>query len=122
MSPTPAHVRLTRASGTHRSACLAETYDMVLVVDHDGRLDPDGCITAGRLCKVRSLRCGKTVAVGLLRRTGPAGWGIDFPEGEPSGTFQDLEATPLLPGNSVTLTDTTGVTEIYMVAAFGPVG
>ena len=123
MNPTLAHIRLTLAREPGHPDGDPETgYDLVAVVDHDGRLDAAGCKAAGERCRVRRFEAGETVSTGRLRHAGQPRWLLDFEPGDRDDqTGFRFDDAAFLPGAYVSLTGHDGVQHTYAVAQFGPV-
>ncbi|KQP46517.1 MAG: hypothetical protein WC563_09905 [Brevundimonas sp.] len=123
MSPTLAHIRLTLAREPGHPVGDPETgYDLIAVVDHDGRLDAAGCKAAGEHCRIRRFEGGQTVAFGHLRPISNHRWILDFDPGEKDDQIGfRFDDASFLPGAYVSLTGGAGEQHTYCVSMFGPV-
>ena len=124
MDPILTHIRLTlaREPGRPDGDC-GSGYDLVAVVDQDGRLDAAGCKAAGDRCRVRRFEGGETVATGRLRHAGRHRWILDFDPGDRHDqTGFRFEDIAFLPGAYVSLTGHGGAQHTFAVARLRYVG
>lgn len=122
MTSTLTHIRLELAREPGSPAGNPQDgWDIVAVLDTDGRLDPAGCRDqAGRL-HVRRFESNQTVATGTLRQ-GPGGkWLLDLaPEDAPDATGFRFGEERFVPGEYVSLIDADGETHTFVVARSAP--
>lgn len=122
MTSTLTHIRLELAREPGAPAGNPQDgWDIVAVLDSDGRLDPSGCRDqAGRL-HVRRFESNQTVATGTLRQ-GPGGrWLLDLaPEDAPDATGFRFGEERFVPGEYVSLIDADGETHTFVVARSAP--
>jgi hypothetical protein len=118
MTSTLTHIRLELAREPGAPAGNPQDgWDIVAVLDADGKLDADGCRDQSDRLHVRRFEDDQTVATGTLRQ-GPGGkWMLDLaPEDAPDATGFRFGEERFVTGEYVSLIDADGDTHPYVVA------
>jgi hypothetical protein len=105
LAPTPDFANGSRMHG----------YDLIAPLDTDGQLDEAAWRANTARATVRRFWEGEGEQRGHLARAGDGGWAFSFTEA--GGGEHSLEADTLNVGNHVTVTDTSGATFSFRVAA-----
>lgn len=122
MTGTLTHIRLELAREPGRPAGdPGDGWDIVAVLDADGRLDAEGCRAAGDKVRVRRFEGDETVAVGKLRQ-GPGGrWLLDLaPDDAVDAAGYRFGEERFVVGEYVSLDETDGDQHTYVVARATP--
>ncbi|MDP3402305.1 MAG: hypothetical protein Q8R97_14440 [Brevundimonas sp.] len=122
MTSTLTHIRLELAREPGAPAGNPQYgWDIVAVLDADGRLDAAGCRAEAERLHVRRFEDNQTIATGTLRQ-GPGGkWLLDLePEDAPDATGFRFGEERFVAGEYVSLTDADGDSHTYVVAKAAP--
>lgn len=117
MTATLTHIRLELARQPGAPAGdPRDGWDIVAVLDAEGRLDPAGCRAQAARLHVRRFEDDQTVDTGTLKQ-GPGGrWILDLADdGEPDATGFRFGEERFTPGEYVSLTDADGEQRTYVV-------
>lgn len=83
LTPQFRHVRLLLARERgHPAGDQEEGYDLLVPLDHEGRLDAAEWKAKQALCRVRHFQTGQNDRIGRLRRKPGGQWYFDYTEGE----------------------------------------
>jgi hypothetical protein len=122
MTSTLTHIRLELAREPGAPAGNPQDgWDIVAVLDAEGRLDAAGCRDQAERLHVRRFEDNQTIATGTLRQ-GPGGkWLLDLePEDAPDATGFRFGEERFVAGEYVSLTDADGDSHTYVVAKAAP--
>ncbi|MBU2168295.1 MAG: hypothetical protein KKF88_10700 [Alphaproteobacteria bacterium] len=123
MTSTLTHIRLELAREPGSPAGNPQDgWDIVAMLDADGKLDADGCRKEADRLHVRRFEDNQTVATGTLRQ-GPGGkWLLDLaPEDAPDATGFRFGEERFVAGEYVSLINADGDPHPYVVARTAPV-
>lgn len=122
MTSTLTHIRLELAREPGAPAGNPQNgWDIVAVLDSEGRLDGEGCRAQADRLHVRRFEDDQTVATGTLRHGAGGRWILDLaPEDEPDATGFRFGEERFVAGEYVSLIDADGETHPYVVAKASP--
>ncbi len=121
MTSTLTHIRLELAREPGSPAGNPQDgWDIVAVLDEEGRLDPAGCRDQADRLHVRRFEENQTVATGTLRHAGSK-WLLDLaPEDAPDATGFRFGEERFVAGEYVSLINADGEPHPYVVARTAP--